>query len=137
MFRHFFQNFLLLCNVMLRWCHEQLVRDVISPPLPGLYYLISPSLTLSLLVFHMPPSVCGDTVCPAAFPSNCLFKLATYNLILSRLVSYKSWIMEVLPSPFSSLQKSLLSGSLQLKFLSPTTRILVLTLARQLGDNGQ
>jgi hypothetical protein len=23
---------------MLRWCHEQLAREVLSPPLPGLYY---------------------------------------------------------------------------------------------------
>ncbi len=23
---------------MLRWCHEQLAREILSPPLPGLYY---------------------------------------------------------------------------------------------------
>ncbi len=122
---------------MLRWHHEQLVREIFSPPLPKLYYITSPSLILSLLVLHMPPSVCGVTVCPAAFPLNWLYKLITYNLSASRLAYYKSWIMEVLPRPFLSLQKSLLSGSLQLKFLSLTTRILFLTLAWQLGENDQ
>ncbi len=37
----------------------------------------------------------------------------------------------------TSWQKSLLSGSLQLKFQLLTTRILFLTLAWQLGENGQ
>ncbi len=45
--------------------------------------------------------------------------------------------MEVLPSPFLSWQKSLLSGSLQIKFRLLTTRILFLTLARPLGEDGQ
>jgi hypothetical protein len=45
--------------------------------------------------------------------------------------------MEVLPSPFLSWQKSLLSGSLQFKFQLLTTRILFLTFAWQLGEDGQ
>ncbi len=45
--------------------------------------------------------------------------------------------MEVLPSPFLSWQKSLLSGSLQLKLRLLAMRILFLTLAQQLGENNQ
>ncbi len=52
---------------MPRWCHEQLAREVLLPPVPGLYYMISPSLILSLLVLHMPLSVCGDTILQTSY----------------------------------------------------------------------
>jgi hypothetical protein len=36
-FPAFLPKYLLLCNIMLRWCHEQLVRESLLPPWPQLY----------------------------------------------------------------------------------------------------
>jgi hypothetical protein len=54
------------CDEVLRWCHEQLVRQILSPPSPQLYCIISLPLIYNFTILHQ---FVGNTVCPKIFPS--------------------------------------------------------------------
>ncbi len=121
---------------MLRWCHEQLAREVLSPRLPGLY---DHFIFINFEHVGVLPVTLLGYILSCSIP---IILIIQINYI--QIDCIQIGIIQIMD--YGSLTKSLLElaekstvwdGSLQLKFQLLTTRILFLTLARHLGEAGQ
>jgi hypothetical protein len=119
---------------MMRWCHEQLAREVLSPPLPGLYDHFTfinfehvGVLPVSLLGYSLSCSIPIELIIQINY-----IQTDTIQIGIFQIMDYGS-----LTKSFLELAEKSTVWESTIKFGLLTTRILFLTLAWQLGEDGQ